>query len=308
MLAAFSSILVYPTSYTLAQNATDDSTTTEGTERTEDTAAMVRRAPDDITPPDITVPQNMIFEATSEDGAQVRYYIIAEDYADGSATLGKNGLLVQDEGGRDIIISCDPASGSVFPIGDTEVECSAEDAAGNPAEESFIITVVDTTPPDITVPSDITEEATGPDGAQVSFVVSAEDIVDGPVDVICNHNPSDRFPLGDTIVLCRATDAAHNPAEESFIITVVDAPGGGGGEVPEGGGTILPLDFLVGGGDGGTILPPGTGWVTPLVALASIVIGGIALGKYKASRGRSRRLDIHPSALVEIRSKGGISR
>jgi hypothetical protein len=45
-----------------------------------------------------------------------------------------------------------------------------------------------------------------------------------------------------------------------------------------------------------------------LVALASIIIGGIALAKYKASRGRSRRVEIPPSALVEVRSKGGISR
>lgn len=41
----------------------------------------------------------------------------------------------------------------------------------------------DTTPPIITVPDDITEEATSADGAEVSFEVSAEDDVDGAVDV-----------------------------------------------------------------------------------------------------------------------------
>jgi hypothetical protein len=80
--------------------------------------------------------------------------------------------------------------------------------------------VGDTTPPVITVPEDITEEATGPDGAQVSFEVSADDDVDGPVDVTCDHNSGERFPIGETVVRCTAEDSAGNTAEESFTITV----------------------------------------------------------------------------------------
>jgi hypothetical protein len=82
------------------------------------------------------------------------------------------------------------------------------------------VTPGDTTAPVITVPEDITEEATGPDGAQVSFEVSAEDDVDGPVDVSCDHNSGGTFPIGDTIVTCTAEDFAGNTAEESFTITV----------------------------------------------------------------------------------------
>src|SRR5829696_5812674 len=46
----------------------------------------------------------------------------------------------------------------------------------------------DTTPPVVTVPEDMMVEATGPDGAQVSFEEepSATDDVDGPVDVTCD--------------------------------------------------------------------------------------------------------------------------
>jgi hypothetical protein len=80
--------------------------------------------------------------------------------------------------------------------------------------------VGDTTPPVITVPEDITEEATGPDGAQVSFEVSADDDVDGPVDVTCDHNSGETFPIGETVVRCTAEDSAGNTAEESFTITV----------------------------------------------------------------------------------------
>jgi hypothetical protein len=78
----------------------------------------------------------------------------------------------------------------------------------------------DTTPPVITVPEDITEEATGPNGATVSFEVSAEDDVDGPVDVTCDHNSGETFPIGETVVTCTAEDLAGNTAEESFTITV----------------------------------------------------------------------------------------
>jgi hypothetical protein len=82
----------------------------------------------------------------------------------------------------------------------------------------------DTTPPVLTVPEDMTAEATNPDGAQVSFKVSAEDDVDGPTDVDCDHNSGEIFPIGETVVTCSAEDLAGNTAEEkSFTITVQDA-------------------------------------------------------------------------------------
>jgi HYR domain len=49
--------------------------------------------------------------------------------------------VTQDDVGGNITISCDPPSGSVFPVGDTEVECSATDEAGNTGTESFTVTV-----------------------------------------------------------------------------------------------------------------------------------------------------------------------
>ena len=39
-------------------------------------------------------------------------------------------------------LSCEPASGSVFPVGSTLVNCSASDAAGNSALQSFTVIVV----------------------------------------------------------------------------------------------------------------------------------------------------------------------
>ena len=82
----------------------------------------------------------------------------------------------------------------------------------------------DTIPPDIAVPQDMTVEANGPDGAQVSFEEepSAIDDVDGPVDVTCDYNSGDTFPTGETVVTCSAEDEAGNSAEQTFTITVQD--------------------------------------------------------------------------------------
>jgi hypothetical protein len=97
---------------------------------------------EDTTPPVITVPEDMVVEATSEQSAVVTYTGTAQDNVDGNATLEEDSTTItQDDVGGNITISCDPPSGSVFPIGDTEVECSATDEAGNTGTESFTVTV-----------------------------------------------------------------------------------------------------------------------------------------------------------------------
>jgi hypothetical protein len=63
-------------------------------------------------------------------------------------------------------------------------------------------------------------EATSSDSATVSFEVSAEDDVDGAVDVSCDYNSGDTFSIGETVVTCTAEDSAGNRAEETFTITV----------------------------------------------------------------------------------------
>ena len=75
-------------------------------------------------PPVLTVPDPMTLDATGPNGAVVTYSATATDETDGS-----------------VPVSCSPASGSTFPIGTTEVSCSAEDAAGNAATASFSVTV-----------------------------------------------------------------------------------------------------------------------------------------------------------------------
>ena len=66
-----------------------------------------------------------------------------------------------------------------------------------PDRQTFTVNVVDTTPPVVTVPSNITGvQATVPGGAVVSFSANATDIVDGTVPVSCNPASGSTFPVG----------------------------------------------------------------------------------------------------------------
>jgi HYR domain/FIMAH domain len=78
----------------------------------------------------------------------------------------------------------------------------------------------DSTPPVVTVPTDIVSDATGPDGAAVSYVSSATDDVDGPVPVSCSPTSGSTFPIGTTNVTCTASDSSGNSASASFTVHV----------------------------------------------------------------------------------------
>jgi hypothetical protein len=82
--------------------------------------------------------------------------------------------------------------------------------------------VADTTPPTITVPADITVEATGPTGAVVTYSATASDDIDGTLTPTCTPPSGSTFPLGTTTVTCTATDAAGNEGTASFTVTVQD--------------------------------------------------------------------------------------
>jgi hypothetical protein len=160
-----------------------------------------RTAPEIETVPDITV------EATSPAGALVTF-----SSPDATDTVDPSPVVV-----------CAPASGSVFPLGPTPVECTATDAAGNEASSTFTVTVEDTTPPVIETNPDITAEATSFAGAVVTFgTPAATDIADPAPVVVCNPPSGATFPLGTTVVTCTATDASGNEASSVFNVTVVD--------------------------------------------------------------------------------------
>jgi alpha-L-rhamnosidase len=73
------------------------------------------------------------------------------------------------------------------------------------------------------VPADRIVEATGPDGAAVSFTApTATDVVDGDVPVRCDPMSGATFAIGTTTVTCTATDVAGNESAGTFQVTVED--------------------------------------------------------------------------------------
>ena len=116
--------------------------------------------------------------------------------------------------GRGRPITCAPASGSTFPLGETTVSCTSG--------ATFTVTVVDTTPPALTLPADQSVEATSGTGAIATFAASAGDLVDGTVAVACTPPSGSTFVLGTTTVSCSATDAHDNTSAGSFNVTVAD--------------------------------------------------------------------------------------
>src|SRR6266508_656707 len=159
----------------------------------------------DTTPAVITTSGDATVEATGPAGAVATFTASASDAVDGAVTA-----------------SCAPTSGSVFPIGDTLVTCSASDSHGNSAVKTLLVHVVDTTAPGLSLPASITTEATGPAGASVGYTATASDIVDGAVATVCVPVAGSSFGLATTTVNCSATDAHGNAAAGSFSVTVVD--------------------------------------------------------------------------------------
>ena len=176
----------------------------------------------DSTPPEIKCPVNMTtpegvkpisepVEATGPDGAPIEYELPEV-----------NDDATYDD---DITIDCTPPSGHVFPIGETEVTCTATDGVGLSSMCKFDVIVEDTTPPDLTCPVDvegiaISKEATTLTGANVDYTISATDKVDENVDIVCAPVSGSFFNIGEHPIQCTATDDYGNSATCPFNVEV----------------------------------------------------------------------------------------
>jgi hypothetical protein len=150
----------------------------------------------DTTPPTVNVPEDIVVEAQSPSGAAVAFNVSAVDDKDG-----------------DVPATATPPSGSVFPLGETTVDAVATDFAGNRGTATFVVRVVDTTPPVLTVPPDITIRAC--DRPDIG-TASATDVASTPS--VTNDAPS-IFPLGLTVVTWRAVDPSGNAATGTQRVT-----------------------------------------------------------------------------------------
>jgi len=165
----------------------------------------------------------------------------ALDVIDVSCTISFTGTTT-DAQGNEIDIYRSSCSGQAHVC----------DPACDATKIAFEVIVRDTTPPIVTVPSDITKEATGPTGAVVTFPdATATDLVDGLLPAVCSSSTTPNlmsgmtFPLGTTTFTCTAQDAHGNTGSASFRVTVRDT-------TPPDTKIVLATDPT------GAILPPGS--------------------------------------------------
>ncbi len=159
----------------------------------------------DTTPPVITAPADITAEATGPSGAAVNFTATATDDTDGA-----------------VPVTAVPPSGSTFPIATTIVGLAASDTAYNTASASFRVTVQDTTAPVVSVPGNITAEATSASGAAVSYPAPTATDAVGVTSLSSIPASGSTFALGSTTVTATARDAAGNTGTGSFTITVRD--------------------------------------------------------------------------------------
>jgi formylglycine-generating enzyme required for sulfatase activity len=185
----------------------------------------------DTTAPVLTLPSNATADATGAGGATV-------SYAAATAT---------DAVSASPAITYSQASGTVFPLGTTTVTVTAKDAADNTSTGTFTVTVSDTTAPVLTLPSNVTAEATGAGGATVNYAAAtAADAVSATPAITYSQASGTVFPLGTTTVTVTAKDAANNTSTGTFTVTVSGqaptlAAQPAGGTVTEGN----PVEFSV---------------------------------------------------------------
>ncbi|CUR52238.1 exported protein of unknown function [Nitrosotalea devaniterrae] len=152
---------------------------------------------------EFSVPSTITQEATSSSGAVVSFTTTFSPGGSGQA-----------------IVTCNPASGSHFPLGNTIVTCTATDPSSQKTlQKTFSVIVQDTTGPAI-APFAPHNDTPDDSGAVVYFTASATDLVDGPVSVHCNYESGTKFPLGVTVITCTADDSHGNHASRSLQISI----------------------------------------------------------------------------------------
>jgi uncharacterized repeat protein (TIGR01451 family) len=117
-------------------------------------------------------------------------------------------------------------SGNFFPVGQTTLTYSATDAYGNTGSATQVVTVVDTTPPAISCPANITVYLplnTTATSTVVNYTPPmGTDNCGGATTTQTAGLPSGAsFPVGTTTNTFRVTDASNNTASCSFTVTVL---------------------------------------------------------------------------------------
>jgi uncharacterized repeat protein (TIGR01451 family) len=119
----------------------------------------------------------------------------------------------------DNAVTCNPTSGSTFPVGSTVVTCSTQSGG----DCSFTVTVHDTrspVQPTISCPPNQTSSEDSPGSGSAVVNYPPPTTTGNCVTTVCNPPSGSAFSVGTTTVNCTATDSANNMVSCSFTVTV----------------------------------------------------------------------------------------
>ena len=116
---------------------------------------------------------------------------------------------------------CTPPSGSIFPLGSTDVTCTVDGFNSTPASMTFPVNVVDTQAPIVGPPANVFATATSSLGAVVTYQLPfVTDAVDPNPTVTGSPASGSLFPHGMTSVTITARDASGNTTTRNLSVTV----------------------------------------------------------------------------------------
>ena len=175
----------------------------------------------DTTAPTTTAVVSPAANAASWNKANVTVTLTATDNPGGS---GVQNLFYASTltGGPTIGGSVAAATTSLLVVaeGTTTVNYHARDVAGNIEGDRTIVIRLDRTAPALTVPANMTVNATSPSGAVVTFTPTATDATSGVASLSSSPASGSTFPIGTTTVTAAAIDIAGNTATGTFDVIV----------------------------------------------------------------------------------------
>jgi len=128
-------------------------------------------------------------------------------------------------------VTCDPPSGSILPLGLTQVICKASDSDGFIGTGALYFTVeydptklTDKTPPVIDVRFNPIVQSSDATGAIVTFTAptATDPPFSGTLTVTCNPSSGSQFPIGTNTVIGSTTDKSGNTSTKSFGVIIED--------------------------------------------------------------------------------------
>ncbi|HEU4797085.1 MAG TPA: DNA/RNA non-specific endonuclease [Pyrinomonadaceae bacterium] len=174
--------------------------------------ATVSITVNDTVVPSITAPANVTVNTGA--GATACGAVVSD------AELGT--ATASDNSGNVNVARTGIPAGNSFPVGTTTVTYTATDEAGNSAQATQTVTVIDNTAPAITAPAPTTTNAGLSGQAAVPNVLSGVTASDncGPVTLSQSPLAGTMVGLGTHIITITATDAAGNTSTATTTLTV----------------------------------------------------------------------------------------